>query len=389
MRNRVVVRTGTALTGVVLGALLAGVELGFLLVSGLGLIPVVAVPRSRPHVVGFVHRCARQLAVLEQRRLSRFHQIRDLGPYSDRAAFQYVARRWPIGLLGGFVLLLLLLGVVVAISMITAWLFGGHWSFIEEQGEVSIASLMAVALPGLLLLYLNVMGIIGVPVLDARLAQRYLAPSTEELLARRVSELTLSRAEVVEVVNDERRRIERDLHDGVQQRLVALGLLLSRARRTEDPARAAELVRQAHEASEQALDDLREVAWRVYPTVLDQLGLRDVIAVLAERSSIPVSLYYDLPDRPPVTVETVAYFVISEAVTNAAKHSGADKIAISMTQTAGRVTVLVTDDGRGGADPAGRGLSGLAGRVAAGDGQFTVDSPVGGPTIVKAELPCG
>ena len=146
-----------------------------------------------------------------------------------------------------------------------------------------------------------------------------------------MSELTLSRAEVVEVVNDERRRIERDLHDGVQQRLVALGLLLSRARRTKDPARAAELVRQAHEASEQALDDLREVAWRVYPTVLDQLGLRDVIAVLADRSSIPVSLHYDLPSARPSAVETVAYFVVSEAVTNAAKHSGAGQISISLT----------------------------------------------------------
>jgi len=389
MRNRVVVRAGTTLTGVVLGATLAGLELAFLLVASAGLLPVVALPRSRPRVVGFVHRCARQLAVLEQRRLSRYHQLHTLGPYSDRAAFRYIARRWPIGLLGGFVLLLLLLGVVVALSMITAWVFGGHWSFIEEEGGVSIESLMAVALPGVLLLYLNVMGIIGVPVLDARLAQRYLAPSTEEMLAQRVSELTLSRAEVVEVVNDERRRIERDLHDGVQQRLVALGLLLSRARRTKDPARAAELVRQAHEASEQALDDLREVAWRVYPTVLDQLGLRDVIAVLAERSSIPVTLHYDLPERPPVAVETVAYFVVSEAVTNAAKHSGANKISISITQSADRVTVVVSDDGHGGADPAGRGLSGLAGRVAAGDGVFTVDSPAGGPTRVKAELPCG
>jgi signal transduction histidine kinase len=374
---------------VVLGALLGAVELAFLIASSIALVPIVAAPRSRPRVVGFGHRCARQLAQLEQRRLARFHDVRDLGPYSDRAAFRYIARRWPIGMLGGFVLLLLLLGLVVAGSMVSAWLLGGEWAFIESGGGVSLLSLAAVSLPGLILLYLNVMGIIGVPVLDARLARRYLAPSTEELLARRVSELTLSRAEVVEVVNDERRRIERDLHDGVQQRLVALGLLLSRARRTKDPAQAAELVRQAHEASEQALDDLREVAWRVYPTVLDQLGLRDVIGVLAERSSIPVSLYYDLPARPPVAVETVAYFVVSEAVTNAAKHSAADKLEISLTQNAGQLIVRVTDNGRGGADPAGRGLSGLAGRVAAGDGLFTVDSPAGGPTTVKADLPCG
>ncbi|GAA1600619.1 sensor histidine kinase [Kribbella sancticallisti] len=384
-------RAGLALAGIFLGSLLAVVEAGFLLVSGLGLLPMLAVPSSRAAVAGFGHRCARQLAVLEQRRLSRFHQVRDLGPYSDRNAFRYVARRWPVGALGGLVLLVLLFGLVVTGSMLSAWLIGGPWALIEDGEDRISAGMIALAfIPGVLLLYLNVMGIIGVPVLDTRLARRYLAPSAEEVLARRVSELTLSRAEVVEVVNDERRRIERDLHDGVQQRLVALGLLLSRARRAKDPARAAELVRQAHEESEQALNDLREVAWRVYPTVLDQLGLRDVIEVLAARSSIPVTVRYELPDRPPPAVETVAYFVISEAVTNAAKHSGANKIEITLTQLPGDVVVItVTDDGQGGAEPGGRGLTGLAGRVAARDGLLSIHSPVGGPTVIRAELPCG
>jgi signal transduction histidine kinase len=238
------------------------------------------------------------------------------------------------------------------------------------------------------LFYLNVMGIVGIADLDARIARRQLAPSAEEVLTRRVSELTLSRAEVVQVVNEERRRIERDLHDGVQQRLVALGMLLSRARRTQDPAHAAELVRQAHEQTEQALDDLRDVAWRVYPTALDQLGLRDVIAVLAERSGIPVTLRYELTDRPPATIETVAYFVISEAISNATKHSGAGRIEVALSKNGDSTTVTVTDDGQGGADPDGRGLTGLAGRVAASDGSFIVRSPPGGPTIVRAELPC-
>jgi len=418
-RHGLLRQSAMTLTGVVLGSLLAAVEFAYLLVASVGLIPVVAAPGSRERVIRFTHRCARQLAVLEERRLRRFHHVNDLGPYFDRNAFQYVSRRWPVGALGGLVLLLLLFGLLVASSMVTAWLFGGTWSFIEDGGEVSTATVLVALIPGLLLLYLNVMGIVGIGHLDTRLARRYLTPSAEEVLARRVSELTLSRAEVVQVVNDERRRIERDLHDGVQQRLVALGLLLSRARRTDDPGRAAELVRQAHEESEQALDDLRDVAWRVYPTVLDQLGLRDVIAVLAERSSIPVSLRYDLTERPPAPVETIAYFVISEAVTNAAKHSGAQKIEIALTrarpsnqpegkgsseslppsprsadqpthveQQSNRIVVTVIDDGRGGADPSGRGLAGLAGRVAANDGDFTVDSPPGGPTIVRAELPC-
>ncbi|MFC5265607.1 histidine kinase [Kribbella qitaiheensis] len=483
-------KSANLLAGVALGAVLAVAEFAFLLVSSVGLVPIIAAPRSRDRVVGFVHRCSRQLVVLEQRRLARFHDIEDLGPYSDRNAFRYIARRWPVGGLGGLVLLLLLFGLVVAGSMVTAWITGGSWALIEDGADrISTATVIVAAIPGALLLYLNIMGIVGIAGLDERLARRHLAPSAEEVLARRVSELTLSRAEVVQVINDERRRIERDLHDGVQQRLVALGMLLSRARRTDDPDHASALVKQAHEESQQALDDLRQVAWRVYPTVLDQQGLRDVIAVLAERSSIPVTLHYDLPTRPPATIETVAYFVVAEAVTNAAKHSGATQIDITLrllawpppsatassatsgavgaaarveaakaagivgavevsgvagvpgvsdaagvaevsgvagavgmarvsaatgtTSLAGMraapettsptgtswaaaptgaamtgVLVTVTDDGRGGADPAGRGLSGLAGRVAASDGNFSVHSPVGGPTTIRAELPC-
>jgi signal transduction histidine kinase len=388
------------------GALTAVVELLFVLLSALALVPVVATPRARRSVERFVHRCARQLAVVEQRRLGTFHSIRDLGPYTDRSAYGYILRRWAVGGLGGLVVLLLLYGLVVAGTMISAWALDGTWGFIESAGRVSTATLLVAAVPGALLLYLNVMGLIGIVDLDARLARRYLTPSVEETLTRRISELTVSRAEVVEVVNDERRRIERDLHDGVQQRLVALGLLLSRARRTRDPAQAAELVRQAHEESEMALADLRDVAWRVYPTALDKLGLRDVIAVLAERSSIPVRLHYDLTDRPPPGIETAAYFVISEALTNATKHSTATRIDVTVTSTApaaedstpskeskpaprdASMVITVTDDGQGGADPHGRGLTGLAGRVTANDGHLTITSPPGGPTTIHAEFPC-
>lgn len=383
-------RSALAVAGVTLGAATALVELAFLAVAAAGLVAMLADPRARDRIVDRAHRCAWQLATLEQRRLAHFHQITDLGPFSGRSAYRYVTVRWLVGLFGGLILLLLLAGLVVAGSMLTAWIAGGDWAFIEEgDSQVTAEMIAAAALPGAVLLYLNVMGLIGIADLDARTARRYLAPSVEEVLTQRVSELALSRAEVVQVVNDERRRIERDLHDGVQQRLVALGMLLSRARRTDDPERAAALVRQAHEESQQALGDLRDVAWRVYPTVLDQLGLRDVLAVLAERSPIPVELRYELTGRPPATIETVAYFVVSEAVSNAAKHSGAGRIGISLTERDDEIVVTVTDDGRGGADPRGRGLSGLAGRVAAGDGTFSVRSPPGGPTTVRAELPCG
>jgi signal transduction histidine kinase len=224
--------------------------------------------------------------------------------------------------------------------------------------------------------------------LDRQLAQRFLGPSPQELLRRRVTALSVSRAEVVEAVNDERRRIERDLHDGVQQRLVALGMLLGRARRTNDVDHSANLLRQAHEEAQEALQDLREVTWRVYPIALDEGGLHTALESLAERSHVPVVLRYGLPSRPSVAMETVAYFVASEAVTNTIKHAQASLLTIDVSLVSGSVVIQISDNGTGGAVPSGGGLSGLARRVAAADGEFTVDSPPAGPTTVTAVLPC-
>jgi signal transduction histidine kinase len=193
----------------------------------------------------------------------------------------------------------------------------------------------------------------------------------------------------VHAVDAERRRIERDLHDGLQQRLVALAMLLGRARRPErTPEQAEALLRQAHEESEGVLAELREVAWRVYPSALDGPGLREALGGVAERSPVPLRLAYDVPGPLPQLVETAAYFVVSEAVTNAAKHACATDVEVRLALKAGVLTVRVRDDGTGGADPAGAGLSGLRGRVEALDGRLRVDSPSGGPTTVTAELPC-
>jgi signal transduction histidine kinase len=194
---------------------------------------------------------------------------------------------------------------------------------------------------------------------------------------------------MMDAVDGERRRIERDLHDGVQQRLVALGMLIGRARRSHHPDRADQLLLQAHEESRRALTELREVAWRVYPTVLDEAGLHAALETVAERTTLPVHLTYDVEAPPaPRQVETVAYFVVSEAVTNVVKHSGATRIKVALHRDGPTLAVRVEDDGTGGADPAGGGLNGLASRVAALDGRFRVDSPAGGPTTVIAELPC-
>jgi signal transduction histidine kinase len=189
-------------------------------------------------------------------------------------------------------------------------------------------------------------------------------------------------------VDAERRRIERDLHDGVQQRLVALAMLLGRARRSRDPERADALLLQAHEESQGVLTELREVAWRVYPSALDSLGLEEALGGVAERCGIPLRIRYEVGAPLPAPVETAAYFVVSEAVTNAAKHSSAGAVEVRVRLSGARLVVQVEDDGTGGADPAGGGLAGLRGRVAALDGVLHIDSPLGGPTIVTAELPC-
>ncbi|MER5419050.1 sensor histidine kinase [Streptosporangium roseum] len=177
-------------------------------------------------------------------------------------------------------------------------------------------------------------------------------------------------------------------HDGVQQRLVALGMLLGRARRLDAPGAAASLFRQAQDESRYVLEELREVAWRIYPVALDDGGLPVALESLVERSSVPIVLDYDVPVRPGPAQETAAYFVVSEAVTNALKHSQDQRVEVEVRQVDGILLVRVSDDGIGGACQDGRGLSGLARRVAAYDGRFDLDSPAGGPTTLRAELPC-
>ncbi|PRY35257.1 sensor histidine kinase [Umezawaea tangerina] len=350
--------------------LLVGLSLGF--VAALVELPLLVFTWSSDRVVT-------RLAALERRRLLVFLGVDSAEPL-DHQARRFVAVRAPVGLLGGVVLAWLGYGLYWA--AVIAWMLvtgGLDLSNLPELGWTALA--------GVVLLYVEVQGIAGVVALERKVAHRFLGPGERELLRRRVEQLALSRAGIVEAVDAERRRIERDLHDGVQQRLVALGMLLGRARR--NPAKAEDLLRQAHEESERVLDDLREVAWRVYPTALDSLGLGEAVAAVADRSEIPVRVDCRVDGELDGHVETAAYFVVCEAVTNAAKHSGATGISVGIRRDDGGVRVLVRDDGRGGADPGGGGLAGLARRVSALDGTFTVSSPVGGPTTIIAELPCG
>jgi signal transduction histidine kinase len=240
---------------------------------------------------------------------------------------------------------------------------------------------------------------IGVALLPvALLAQRTLALSQAHLarwllgpsLAVRVERLTETRAGAVDAAQAELQRIERDLHDGAQARLVALAMDLGMAeeRFDRDPESARELVGEAREEARRALAELRNLARGMRPSLLAERGLEPAIAALAARSPVPATATVDLPRKPPPQVENAAWFVVSEALANAAKHSGAERAAVWVTAQNGHLHVEVLDDGRGGADLNGDGLTGLTQRVAALDGSLELHSPPGGPTVVRAFIPC-
>jgi signal transduction histidine kinase len=231
----------------------------------------------------------------------------------------------------------------------------------------------------------------GLGIADTAMARLFLGPRQD--LAARVIELETSRERVVDAAEAERRRIERDLHDGAQQRLVALAMELGRAKAkfADDLDAARELVDQAHVQAKEALTELRNLVRGVHPPVLTDRGLDAALSGLAALCPIPVDVHVDVPVRPKSSVEAVAYFMVAEALTNVAKHSRAShaKVVVEGHGYPGTLTVMVSDDGIGGADINSPGLSGLADRVSGVDGRLTVESPAGGPTIIAAELPCG
>ena len=208
---------------------------------------------------------------------------------------------------------------------------------------------------------------------------------------REVVELTRSRARIMQAMDGQRRRIERDLHDGAQQRLTGLIMTLGMARLelAAAPPAARDLVETAYQQARTTLTELRDLVHGIHPQVLTDRGLAPAVAEIAERCPVPVDVHLDLPHRPPQPVEAAAWFIISEALTNIAKHSNARHARIDAHQR-GHVFVLeIHDDGSGGADPTeGTGLVGLADRVSVLGGRITLSSPAGGPTVLHAELPC-
>jgi signal transduction histidine kinase len=258
-----------------------------------------------------------------------------------------------------------------------------------------IDGLFDALLVGLLGLAWLIVVVAGGPILarlQARPGRWLLSPPPGVDLSLRVAELTATRAAALDAHAVELRRIERSLHDGTQNRLVAVTVLLGAARRAlqRDPARADEILGTAQDAAEQALGELRTVVRGILPPVLDDRGLAGALDGLAASCAVPCRVDVDVPVRCAASVEATAYFVVAEALTNVVKHSGATGVVVTVRRERDRLHVGVEDDGRGGArEGPGSGLTGIRRRVEAFDGRLELTSPPGGPTRMRVELPCG
>jgi signal transduction histidine kinase len=255
------------------------------------------------------------------------------------------------------------LSLTISVALILIWAMSGFGYFWPVWAILSFSGLLAI------------------PWLRRR--------SRDHSLEVRVDELTRTRSGVLDVQASELRRIERDLHDGAQARLVALSMQLGRAeeRLTDNPETAA-LVRRAREEATAAIGELRDLARGIAPPVLADRGLGAAVQSLADRAGSAVTVNAEIPRRPPPVVETAAYFVVAEALTNAAKHAPGAAVRITLWSEHGELGIVVADDGLGGADPLGGGLTGLRQRVEALDGWLEVASAVGEGTTVRASLPC-
>jgi signal transduction histidine kinase len=233
---------------------------------------------------------------------------------------------------------------------------------------------------------------LGVGAVDRALVRGLLGRGRDSILEEEVERLETSRSAAVDAAEAERRRIERDLHDGAQQRLVALaaGLGAAKEKLDSDPEAARVMVADAHEEAKAALKEIRDLVRGIHPVILEDRGLDAALSAVVARAPVPVTLDVQVRERPPATVESAAYFVVNEALTNVARHAQATRAFVSIARAGDRLVVEVRDDGVGGADASlGSGLQGLRDRVAGLGGSMVVVSPPGGPTTISVELPCG
>ncbi|WP_405615010.1 sensor histidine kinase [Streptomyces sp. NBC_00076] len=375
------------LGGLVVGGVLAVVLFGLplLVLTVLAGIPVAAVERLRLRLVGVGpapgdgHRVPDGPGL----RVWLVTRLREPATWRELAyAVLFGLVLWPLDALA----VAFAAGVPLVMAAVPVWF--------AVDGEARVAKLWTVdtwpgalgsAALGLVLLAGGAYALGVVAGARAELARALLTSKDNE----RVTELARSRVRLVDAFEAERRRIERDLHDGAQQRLVALTMTLGLARLDVPPGPLADQLAKAHEEAGQVLAELRELIHGIHPKVLADYGLEAAVADAADRSPVPVDVDLELPGRLPQPVESAAYFVVCEALVNVARHSGADRATVSGGYEGGRLTLVVRDDGDGGADRAGgTGLTGLADRVSVLDGRLSLSSPPGGPTLLRVEIPC-
>ncbi|MFF4347360.1 sensor histidine kinase [Streptomyces sp. NPDC001530] len=404
-----VVRTLSA-AGAAIGQLASGLSTAFLALLVLLWLAVTAVTS----VVGVgllmapaLLRTLHALADRERERLGRWgHEVVAPEPPptrlrpalvdpTTRRELRWLVRHATLGFLLG------LLGVILPISAVRDTAFPLYWKFMPK--DVTATSVgygnahswpdaLAVAMLGLgwILIILGLGP--GMARLQDRPGRGLLAAGPETDLSLRIVELTATRAAALDAHATELRRIERSLHDGTQNRIVSVTVLLGAARRmvARDPAGADELLERAQSAAEQALAELRTVSRSILPPVLADRGLAGALSGLAANCAVHCRIDVQVPERCAASVEATAYFVVAEALTNIAKHSGAAHATVTARSRGGRLHLRVEDDGRGGADEdGGSGLTGIRRRVAAHDGTLSLASPPGGPTTLKVDLPCG
>ncbi|MFF7561203.1 sensor domain-containing protein [Streptomyces pseudovenezuelae] len=318
-----------------------------------------------------------------------------LGDPTTRRELLWLVRHLAVGLPLG------LLGFVLPVLALRDTAFPLYWRFAPKDATAtSIGIGVAHSWPDALAVCLLGVGWIaiilgltpGLARLQATPGRRLLSAGPDADLSLRVAELTATRAAALDAHATELRRIERSLHDGTQNRIVTVTVLLGAARRmvARDPAGADELLERAQSAAEQALAELRTVSRSILPPVLADRGLAGALTGLAAESAVPCTVDVEMPRRCAASVEATAYFVVAEALTNIAKHSGASRATVTVRAHGPRILLRITDDGLGGADErGGSGLTGIRHRVAAHDGTLTLTSPPGGPTVVEVDLPCG
>ncbi|GAA4509070.1 sensor histidine kinase [Actinoallomurus oryzae] len=282
---------------------------------------------------------------------------------------------------------------LIATPLTINWKNDGYLYLTVGSHEIwfdnTLTTLPAIPL-GIALAFVTMYVVRGVGYAHGALARYLLGPNETQALRARTAQLQASRARGVDAAEAERRRIERDLHDGAQQQLLAVAMDLGRARAKleTDPAGAQELIQQAHAGAKEAIAELRNLARGIYPAILTDRGLDAAISAVAARTEVPVAVEVDLPTRPPAAVESIAYFIVSEALTNVSKYARATRAAVRISRDQNWIVVEVSDNGVGGAEATpGGGLAGLADRAAGIDGILTVNSPPGGPTVIRADLP--